>query len=203
MKKLFAAILAMLMLLALGACGEKKDVAVGGWSAVDGAELSDEAREAVEKALEGLVGVEYRPIALIGTQLVAGTNYAVLCEARAVAPDAQPYYVIVFVHRDLQGGAELLKIVDLDLGAIAESGEVRPASSAPEALAGGWQVDRESSVELEGALLHLGSQVVAGRNHCVLCEGGELVFVYENLEGKTEVTSRVVIDPGALLEAEG
>ena len=126
-----------------------------------------------------MVGVDYVPVALLGTQLVAGTNYAVLCEARAVVPDAQPYYAIVFVYRDLQGGAELLKIVDLDLGAIAESGKVEPAEPVQELLSGG------------------------GMNHCVLCEGNELVFVYENLEGRTEVTARAAIDLGALMEAEG
>lgn len=203
MKKLFAVILAVLMLLALGACGEKKEAAVGGWSAAEGAALTEEARAAFEKATEGMVGVDYVPVALLGTQLVAGTNYAVLCEARAVVPDAQPYYAIVFVYRDLQGGAELLKIVDLDLGAIAESGKVEPAEPVQELLSGGWSVDRESSVELEGAILHLGGQVVAGMNHCVLCEGNELVFVYENLEGRTEVTARAAIDLGALMEAEG
>ena len=202
MKKLFAVVLAVLMLLALGACGAKEKAPVtGGWSAAESIELSEEAREAFEKAMEGLTGVDYEPLALIGTQLVSGTNYAILCEARAVAPDAQPYYAVVFVYRDLQGGAKLLKIAALDLGAIAESGKVEAAGAAPEQLVGGWTVDRESSVELEGALLHLASQVVAGTNHCLLCEGGELVFVYENLEGETEVTSRAVIDPGVLLEA--
>ncbi|MBR0354660.1 MAG: hypothetical protein IJK35_04765 [Oscillospiraceae bacterium] len=202
MKKLFAVVLAVLMLLALGACGAKKEAPVtGGWSAAESIELSEEAREAFEKAMEGLTGVDYEPLALIGTQLVSGTNYAILCEARAVAPDAQPYYAVVFVYRDLQGGAKLLKIAALDLGAIAESGKVEAAGAAPEQLVGGWTVDRESSVELEGALLHLASQVVSGSNHCLLCEGNELVFVYENLEGETEVTSRAVIDPGVLLEA--
>ena len=200
MKKMMAIILSILMMLTLCACGKEAAPVAGGWNAADGASLTDEARAALDKALEGLVGVDYVPVALLASQTVSGTNYCILCEACVVYPDAQPYYALVYVCEDLQGKAEITKIANLDLGEIAESGEVRDAEPASEALMDGWYVDRESSVEAEGALLHLGSQVVAGRNHCVLCEGNELVFLYESLDGKIEVTQRAWIDVGALAE---
>lgn len=198
MKRFIAIALLLVLLPALAACGKQEAPVVGGWTAAEDAKLTDEAQAAFDKAMEGFVGVSYTPVALIGTQLVSGMNYCLLCEARVVYPDAQPYYALVYIYQDLQGKASITDVVKLALGDIAESGEIRDAESAQEALAGGWTVDRESSVELEGALLHLASQVVAGRNHCVLCEGGELVFVFEDLEGGTEVTGRVTIDPGAL-----
>ena len=197
MKKMMALILALVMVFALAACGQQKAPAVGGWTPVEDAKMTDDAQSAFDKAMEGLIGVNYVPVALIGTQLVSGTNFCILCEASVVSPDAKPYYALVYIYRDLQGKAEVTNIVKLDIGDIAESGEIKAAEDAGETLVGGWVVDRESSVEVKGALIHLASQVVSGKNHCVLCEGNELVFVYENLEGKTEVTQRLVIDLGA------
>lgn len=200
MKKMIAMVLALLMIVSLAGCARQQATSVGGWTPAEGAKISEEAQAAFDKAMEALVGVNYTPVALLATQLVSGMNYCLLCEAAVVYPDAQPYYALVYIYRDLQGNAEIKKIVRLDMGDIAESGEVREAESAGEALMGGWAVDRESSVELDGALLHLGSQIVAGVNHCVLCEGNELVFVYEDPEGKTEVTQRVALDVAALSE---
>ena len=201
MKKISALLLALLMILSLSACGQAKEAApaaVGGWTVPEKAEVTEDAQAAFDKALEGLTGVSYTPVALVGTQLVSGTNYCILCEARVVYPDAVPYYALVYVYADLNGGAELLDIVILDIGDIAETGEIKPAEAAPAALMGGWSVDRESSVEVDGAQLHLASQVVNGTKHCVLCQGAKLAFVYESLDGKTELTSTVSLDPGAL-----
>ena len=197
MKKMMALILALVMVFALAACGQQKAPAVGGWTPVEDGKMTDDAQSAFDKAMEGLIGVNYTPVALLGTQLVSGTNYCILCEASVVSPDAKPYYALVYLYQDLKGAAEVTNIVTLDMGDIAESGEIKASETAGEALLGGWTVDRESSVEVKGALLHLASQVVSGKNHCVLCEGNELVFVYENAEGKTEVTQRVTIDLGA------
>ena len=205
MKKLFALMLTMLMVLALCACGqskapaaEKEPAVVGGWTISEDAALTDEARAAFEKAMEGFTGVGYEPVALIGTQVVSGTNYCILCEARVIVPDAAPYYALVYVYADLKGGAEILNIAALNLGDIAETGEIKAADPTSGNLLGGWKLDRESTVEVDGALLHLASQLVNGTNHCVLCQGGKLVFVYESLDGKTELKREVPLDLGAL-----
>ena len=203
-KKYLSLLLVLVLVLALAACGkapaaeESASAKAGGWTIPEDAAVSDEARAAFEKAMEGLTGVSYQPVALVGTQLVSGTNYCILCEARVVYPDAVPYYALVYVYADLQGGAKILNIAILDIGDIAETGELKAAEEAPAALMGGWSVDRESSVETEGAQLHLASQVVNGTNHCVLCKGGKLAFVYEDLEGKTELKQTVALDPGVL-----
>lgn len=169
----------------------------GGWSVTESPELTDEAQAAFDKAMEELVGVNYEPLALLGTQVVAGMNYCILCEATVVYPDATPYYALVYVYQDLEGGAAITNIVDLDIGAVAESGVIEPADPG-EALMGGWYVDRESTVECDDSVMHLASQVVAGMNHCVLCEGYDLVFLYEDLEGTVTVTSAADIDIAAL-----
>lgn len=200
MKKLTICMLVLAMVCALAACGTQKEAApaVGGWTPTEGAVIEESSREAFDKAMEGFVGVSYTPVAQLATQLVAGTNVCLLCEAQGVYPGAQPYYALVYLYCDLQGGAQIQSIVPLSLGDIAAGGTVKAAEQAPGPLMGGWTVNRESAFTVPGALLHLGSQVVAGTNHCLLGEGNELLFVYENLEGKTEITQRVPIDVAAL-----
>jgi len=200
MKKWIAIALLAVLLFSLAACGQKKaeTSAVGGWTLNESGELSAEAKAAFDKAAEGLVGVNYTPVALLGTQLVSGTNYSILAEATVVYPGAEPYYAVITVYEDLQGKTEIRNIAALDLGKIAESGVIENADAAEGQLLGGWTVDREGSVEVEDAVLHLASQLVSGTNHCVLCKGWTLKFVYENLEGKTEVTQSAALDIAAL-----
>ena len=196
MRKMMILLLATALLFCLAACGREKAAPekAGGWTLNDSFAVSAEAQQAFDKAMEGLVGVNYQPIGLLGTQLVSGTNYSFLCEASVVYPNAQPYYTVVTVYADLQGKAEVRNIVALDIGKIAESGVIENADTAEGQLLGSWLVDRESGVELDGAVQHLASQVVAGKNHCVLCKGWTLTFVYQNLEGKTEITKTVPLD---------
>ena len=202
MKKMFIIVLALLMLCSAAACGQKKaEAQVGGWTLNESAEMSEDAQKAFDKAVEGLMGVNYSPAVLLGTQLVSGTNYCVLCEATVVYPDAQPYWALVYIYADLQGNAKVTNIVSLDPGAIRESGRVEN-SQAQSGMLGGWKLDTDGSVATEGAVMHLASQMVSGTNHCVLCKGWNLVFIYENLEGKTEVLNTVPLDIAALSQPE-
>ena len=199
MKKTIALVLALLMLLALTACGQKKEEAkVGGWTLTDDGALTQEAQSAFDKAMEGLVGVNYTPLALLGTQLVSGTNYSLLCEATVVYPDAQPYYAVVTLYQDLQGKAEVKNIVALDLGKIEETGTIEDSQPDGAQLLGGWSVDRDSFLEVPDGVMHLASQVVAGSNHVVLCKGWNLCFVYADTQGKTEIVKTVPLEIAAL-----
>jgi len=199
-KQIVIIILTALLLFSLAACGQREDgtQTTGSWALTEDAALTAEAQSAFDKAMDGLVGVNYTPLALLGTQLVSGTNYCILCEAAVVYPDAQPYYALVYIYADLQGQASVTNIAALDLGRIAESGVVEGEQPEGAQLLGGWTADRESSVEVEGAVLHLASQLVSGTNHCVLCKGWKLCFVYEDLQGKLEVTQTAALDIAAL-----
>ena len=200
MKRILAVMLALLLLAALAACGQQntETETVGGWTITQSAELSETAQSAFDKAMETLVGVNYTPVALLGTQIVSGTNYCFLCEAAVVSPDAQPYYAIVSVYEDLQGSASVLNIVAMDIGKIAETGKIEDSQPEGGQLLGGWTVDRESSVDVPDGVMHLASQVVAGVNHCILCKGWKLCFATTDTEGKTEVTKTVDLDIAAL-----
>ena len=99
---------------------------VGGWTETGSPEMTDDAKAALEKACETLTGAEYTPLALLATQVVAGTNYRIICESRPSVPSPESGYVIVTVYADLEGNAEITDIfefqpMDIDEGAYEES----------------------------------------------------------------------------------
>ena len=126
MRKLIAMLMALMMLFGIGAAcaeGEKTGEetpavggpAVGSWAAAEVTEITPDELAVFDKAIEGLMGVKYEPVLLLGTQVVAGTNYAFLCKGTVVYPDALPYWYILYVYEDLQGNVKVLDIVNLEL----------------------------------------------------------------------------------------
>ena len=81
----------------------------GGWAINNDSDGIDDANamSAFEKATEDLDGYRYDVAAVLGSQIVAGTNYLYLCRAEMVVPDAKPEYVILKVYEDLEGNAEI------------------------------------------------------------------------------------------------
>ena len=73
--------------------------------------------------MEKLVGAKYTPVALLATQIVAGTNYCILCQTTAVVPNAAPHWTLVYIYADLQGTAEIMNIYDLDVSLYAYPSE--------------------------------------------------------------------------------
>lgn len=198
---------------------------LGGWTITEDPAVTEDAKAAFEKAAEGLLGVDYAPVALLGTQIVSGTNYCLLCSAKAVAPDAASYWAAVIVNADLQGGAELRDIIALDLGDIAESGEIKNAEKTGEQLAGGWTATEDGTLtDNAGAAFEkaaerllgvsyrpvalLGTQVVSGTNYSILASAQTVapgaaqryvvMTIYENLQGEVEVLGIADLDPGLL-----
>ena len=86
----------------------------GGWSESESPVMPKEAKDALEKACETLTGAEYNPVALLATQVVAGVNYRIICEAKPTVPNAETYYVIVTVYEDVNGNAEITKTTEFE-----------------------------------------------------------------------------------------
>ena len=183
---------------------------VGGWD-VSGAEpetvLPDEVKAAFDAATAKLLGVNYVPVAYLGSQVVAGTNYAVLCKKTVVAPDAETTLAVLIIYQDLESDASVLYINDFDV--TASSSAETPAAQ----LAGGWTIPEEYEVyDLpEGAaqafakaneaflgnrlepIAYLGHQLVNGTNYAILCRSTlatnppvssiQVAIVYEDLDG--------------------
>lgn len=120
MKKFVSVLLAVLLLVSAFAMAEPM---VGGWTASESPEITDEIKALFDKAMENLMGVNYVPVAYLGSQVVAGTNHCILCQATVVYPGAQPGYVLVYLYEALDGTVEILNIADLSLGDFIEYGE--------------------------------------------------------------------------------
>ena len=85
---------------------------VGGWAETESPEITNEAKAALKRACETLTGAEYTPVALLATQVVAGTNYRIICESRPAVPIPECGYVIVTVYADLEGNAEIIDTIE-------------------------------------------------------------------------------------------
>lgn len=167
MKKFLAIMLVIAMIASLAACGgsgstdedttlpeenptevlpEDEDFA-GGYtvkSEVEAVELPEDVKAAFDLALEGYTGVGLTPIAYLGSQVVAGTNYAILCLGKVMNPTAKPTLKVAVINKDLEGNATMLRVNDFKLldyvGADEETadteGEVLdaelPTQAAPE-----------------------------------------------------------------------
>ena len=125
-RSILSALLTAILLLGLTACGGKAEPAAepagdapltGGWYAPDettALPLPEDAQAAFDKAISDFDGSTVEPMALLGTQVVAGTNYAVLCRVTPDAPDAVPSTQVATVYADLQGGASFTGFRPID-----------------------------------------------------------------------------------------
>lgn len=235
MKRILALMLAVLLIVSLAACGEKKEaqtsteaaseaeiIKSGGWTVYDYAspvELPEKVQTAFNLANANLDGVMYTPIAYLGSQVVAGTNYAVLCLAEPVVEKPEITLKVEIIYADLEGNYEVTKISDFNIEDYTQ-GE----GKTPETLSGGWSVpetvtvsalssDAEAAFKkaLEGftgnsltPMAQLGSQVVAGTNYAILCNSKlvtaepvssiQVVTVYADLNGGAEISNICTLD---------
>lgn len=238
LKKLSLFLIALIMIFAFTACGsegqtessetaadvESTEAQDGGWEITDNeaAALPEEVRTAFEKSLEQFTGSELKPVAYIADQIVAGTNYMILCEAETATAEPVRSYQMAIVYADLEGNAELTAVKEFSL---AEYTGGNNTGIDGEQHAGGWNVpeDAVGSVIPEDAqtafdkaaeqftgsdiepLALLGTQVVAGTNYAYICKstlttqepvsGIQIVTVYADLEGNAEITNISTIDP--------
>jgi hypothetical protein len=124
MKKIVALLLTMLLLT--GMAYASAESVVGGWNIPDSPVITDEVKAAFDKAMEGFVGSTFEPIAYLGSQIVAGTNYCILCKVTPVlSPDyeAAPGYELVYIYEDLEGNAEITQMTSLDIAELATAAE--------------------------------------------------------------------------------
>lgn len=68
-----------------------------------------------EKATSTLTGMSFKPLVLVGKQIVSGTNYAVICYGAATVPDAKEGIYLLTLYEDLNGNGELVSIAYIDL----------------------------------------------------------------------------------------
>lgn len=118
MKKILKIIAVILCLLCLFGC-QKEDrqghtvkaetSTLGGWELSE-KELDNNLQEIFNKAMTDYTSMSFRPLKLVGTQVVAGTNYKFYCEgsANVTRPQTKNYYVTIY--QDLQGNCSIIDI---------------------------------------------------------------------------------------------
>jgi hypothetical protein len=90
---------------------------VGGWiirEPIPGA-VPEKIAEGFEQAVKGIVGAGYTPLFYVGSQLVHGTNHAVVSKATPVYPDAISALVTVYLHETLDGAFSLVSVRPIEL----------------------------------------------------------------------------------------
>ena len=91
----------------------------GGWyteSANTEYKLEDEKVESLfESATSTLAGMEFKPLLVVGKQIVAGTNYAIVCYGQATVPNATTGIYLMTLYAKLDGTSEITGIAYIDL----------------------------------------------------------------------------------------
>ena len=97
---------------------------VGGWTIAEDPAITDEINNIFSRALDnyqtGTITVAYTPYAYLGSQVVAGTNHAVLCRASEINKGTS--WAIVYIYEDLQGNATVMNIADFNFGGLCTYG---------------------------------------------------------------------------------
>ena len=189
------------------------EVLSGGWE-VNGGYTSmsknPAANAAFKKAISELDGVSYKAVAVLGTQIVAGTNYAILCKATPVYPDAAPEVKVMYIYEDLAGNAEITSFQTiigeaLDGGFATNGGKI--ALSKKKDV---YSAFKKAMKDLVGVsykpVAYLGSQVVAGSNYLILCRsrvvypnapyGWSLITVNKALDGSVSLVDINTLELG-------
>ncbi len=216
MKKFIAVIIAAVMLLGLAGCGrivlkaeaetmENTEEVInvpGGWEKAKDPSVPDHVKDLFDRITEKLLGMRYIPVAYIGSQIVNGTNYRILCRIAPVVPDGKETWAIVTIHEDLNGEGSLLEVEDFE------------AETGINEMMGGWRETEDKAViedieavfekALEGLVgvaykpvAVIATQTVNGTNYAYLAEatvvypGAEttlvIVTVHAGLDGSTEL----------------
>ncbi len=194
----------------------------GGWTPAENfGELTEERLAVFRKGMETLLGVDYAPLAYLGSQVVAGTNHVFLAKGTMVVPTQPVSYVLAYFYEDLQGNVKLMNVADLPIVPQADGTLALPE----EGLMGGWAYVEdpaftdEEEAKLEAALQNqvgasyaivacVAEQVVAGLNRCLLVQVTPVVpnarphyalaYVYTDLQGNSSLTQVIDLDIGAL-----
>lgn len=178
----------------------------GGWEVNTGSTSISKnaaAKSAFKKATAELLGVSYQPIAVLGTQAVAGMKYAILCRATPVYPDAVPEITIMYIYENVDGtvdidGFQTIISGDDEGSFTANTGKFALSKKKNKAV---YSAYKKAMKELVGVdykpVFYLGSQNKSGSNYMILCRSKavtpdaayewSLVTVSKSAKGKVKL----------------
>ena len=97
---------------------EPEEPVAGGWNVPENfyAVVSDEVKAIVDGGNASYNGLPMEPVAVLGTQVVAGKNYIVLCSRDK--GDGSKELRVATIYEDLEGNYQMTNEVAFDLGAV-------------------------------------------------------------------------------------
>ena len=179
--------------------------------------LTSSQTKTFNKAVKGLTGVSYEPVAVVAKQTVAGTNYVYLCKGTTVTKKPVSAWYFMTIYKDLNKKVSIGSIKKMKVSKIKTNKDPRG-----ETAAGGFQIvgvkkkmkalspavrkvfnkatKKYTGFELRPIAL-LGTQVVSGKNYRILCYAKNhatkdlfVVQIYKNASGKCKITSVKSLD---------
>lgn len=218
MKKYKILICLFALILIVSGCSKEKEKEkmTGGWETNIDTEMiggiSKNASNAFEKSFKKYRGNKLEPIALLGTQVVAGTKYMFLCKDL----DEENWKIVV-VSEDLKGNTEISNVKDLDyVNYVSKNIKINNEDT----MTGGFivydgmgegvlpdeidfsKVNNNDDIKYSPIAL-LGTQVVAGRNYAVLVFEKtksetypilSLLTLYNDLDNNLEISYKAQIN---------
>ena len=116
MKKIMIVLLTLLVVMSTATRQASADEPLaGGWTPAADYTVTEDLQAIFDKGMEMLLGVDYVPLAYLGSQVVAGTNHVFLVKGTVVVPNAPVSYGLAYFYQDLQGGVTLMNVADLGI----------------------------------------------------------------------------------------
>ncbi len=85
------------------------DNMVGSWVYAESTDITPEIEAVMTKATETVTGEVYEPVVYVGSQLVSGTNHAILCKVMPSTSglDTTASYAVIYIYEDLEGNCSI------------------------------------------------------------------------------------------------
>ncbi len=199
MKKILAVLLTLVI---LGGCfSALADPPAGSWTVSTTAsamKLDKEAKQVLKKATKEYTGATFTAIALLGKQIVKGTNFCYLCYSTTTSDPAVNSLCKVYVYQDLNGNAKIKKVQTIKIKHKPTGGwNLSNTATAAKVESAAKTALKKATKKLDGAdykpLMVMARSARENTAWCILCrqtlsdESGTvgLSLVYVKKSGKT------------------
>ena len=149
----------------------------GGWSQPDSVAFPAEYTEMFASATNQLDGVDYKPIAILATQVVNGVNLCILCEATVVYPGATPQLVLVYAY----------------VNPMTQTGEITDIESLSASIDNGGEQGNNDQDDQKGFYIPGSENAVEGVDY--MCMSGNF-YTVTSLAGLAKVCEMEMLPTG-------
>lgn len=92
----------------------------GGWNKLGEEGITPETLDLIGTAFDDMTGIGVSEYIVMGKQVVAGTNYMLMCRVTTVTAEPTEHWAVAVVYVDLEGKASVIDMQDVELSLFAE-----------------------------------------------------------------------------------